>query len=399
MVSRLRNKWQVIINTDITGESLYLFLFCVALFVSFIINTTFMSYLVVKYLNYITYLVVGLLLIKIVTFDHYNWWQLIILFGILGLAVISWRKSKITSLMIMTAFVIAARGVDFRKVIHTYLWVNGILLCMTFLYSLIGIISNLMYYRHHIPRFALGIDYPTDLAAYILYFIIAWCFYHYENLTVRDYIVIVIADLLMFLVTNARLDGLMILLFIVAILLTKRADSGKQVSINICKTFWSLSIVLPYAYFLLNYFYSGKNHIMRHIDNLLSGRLSLGSRGLNQYGVTLFGQHVAERGWGGVNGSKMADNQPWKYFFIDSSYMRLLLIYGLIIGIVVVAVVLVISIRSTLKHEYLLPAIMLMITISSLIDQHLLEITFNPFLIALLANNVNYAIKGDNHEQ
>ena len=398
MVSRLRNKWQTIMNTEITGESLYMFAFVVVLFVSFIINTTFMSYLVVKYLNYIAYLMVGLLLIKIVTFDHYQWWQLLILFGIFGLAVISWRKSKITSLMIMTAFVIAARNVDFDKIIHTYLWVNGILLSMTFLYSVIGVITNLTYYRSRIPRLALGIDYPTDLAAYVLYWIFAWCFYHYEDLTFRDYFVIVIVDLLMFLVTNARLDGLMILLFIITILLAKRADSGKKISINICKTFWFLNIVLPYVYFLFNYFYSGDNGIMRRINGLLSGRLELGRRGLNTYGLTVFGQHIAERGWGGSSGLKMAKKQPWRYFFIDSSYMRLLLIYGLLIGALVVVVIIAISIRSTLKHEYLLTAIMLMITISSLIDQHLLEITFNPFLIALLANNVNYGVKGDNYE-
>lgn len=398
MASKIKDKWQSLMNVNITGEGLYLFAFGVVLFVSFLINTTFMSYLVVKYLNYITYLMVGILLIKMVTFDHYHWWQLLLLFAILGLAVISWRKSHITSLMIMTAFVIAARGVDFHKVIHSYLWINGMLLLSTFVYSLIGVISNLTYYRHHIPRFSLGIDYPTDLAAYVLYFVIAWCFQYYEKLNLRDYLIIIIADFLMFLVTNARLDALMILLFVCAILIAKRADNGKPIAVNICKTFWSFSIILPYGYFLLNYYYSEKNNIMRHINNLLSGRLALGNRGLNQYGITIFGQHLVERGWGGASGSAMSEDEPWKYFFIDSSYMRLLLIYGLIIGVLVIAVVMAISIRSTLKHEYLIPAIMLMITISSLIDQHLLEITFNPFLIGLLASNIDYAQKGDTHD-
>lgn len=398
MASKIKDKWQSLMNVNITGEGLYLFAFGVVLFVSFLISTTFMPYLTIKYLNYITYCMVCILLIKIVTFDRYRWWQLLILFAVFGLSVISWRKSHITSLMIMTAFVIAARGVDFHKIIHSYLWINGMLLLATFVYSLLGIISNLTYYRHHIPRFAMGIDYPTDLAAYVLYFVIAWCFQYYEKLRLRDYLIIIIADFFMFLVTNARLDALMILLFVCAIVLAKRADSGKPIAVNMCKTFWSFSIILPYGYFLLNYYYSEKNYIMRHINNLLSGRLALGYRGLNQCGITMVGQHVVEQGWGGAKGYALSENEPWKYFYIDSSFMRLLLIYGFIIGLIVVAAMMIISIKSTIQHEYLIPTIMFMITISSLIDQHLVEITFNPFLIALLASNVTYAKKGDSHE-
>lgn len=375
-------------NTEITGASLYLFAFVVVLFVSFIINTTFMSYLVVKYLNYITYLMVGLLLIKMVTFDHYRWWQLLILFGIFGLAVISWRKSKITSLMIMTAFVIAARNVNFHKIIHTYLWVNGMLLCMTFIYSLVGIITNLTYYRSRIPRFALGTDYPTDLAAYILYFVFAWVYIHYDSISKKDYLIIICGDILLFIVTNARLDSLMILVFLLMIWLTKKFENASGFIGSIPKTYWSFSIILPYAYFLLNYYYSDRFLILKRVDKFLSSRLALGQRGLKEYGITILGQHVSEHGWGGAKGLRLANHQPWKYFFIDSSYIRMLVILGSLLGVLVILTLVIISIRSVAKHQYLLPTIILMITISSLIDQHLAEITFNPFLTALFATNV-----------
>ena len=44
-----------------------------------------------------------------------------------------------------------------------------------------------------------------------------------------------------------------------------------------------------------------------------------------------------------------------------------------------------------MQHRYLLPAIILLMTISCLIDQHLMEITFNPFLLAFLANTTSKA--------
>ncbi|KRN58147.1 hypothetical protein [Limosilactobacillus secaliphilus] len=399
MASKIKNKWQAIMNAEITGEDLYLFAFGVVLFVSFIINTTFMSYLVVKYLNYITYLMVGILLIKMVTFDHYRWWQLLILFAIFGLSVISWRHSKITSLMIMTAFVIAARGVDFHKVINSYLWINGCLLVTIFIYSLFGIIVNLTYYRNHIPRFALGIDYPTDLAAYAFYFLLAWVYKNYQSLHKQEYFLIILMDAALFIITNARLDVLLILLTLICVYISKLAYNQHPLASNVVKAYWGLDMILPYAYFLVSWFYSKENHLLRHLNDALSGRLSLGKQGLDEYGCTLLGQHIKERGWGGVNGAKMFHRNPWKYFFIDSSYLRLLLIFGVIIGLLVILCIVVISLRSTLQGQYLMPTILLLVTISSMIDQHLVEITFNPFLIALLARNVDTRIGGKIDEE
>ena len=81
------------------------------------------------------------------------------------------------------------------------------------------------------------------------------------------------------------------------------------------------------------------------------------------------------------------DNQA-RYFFIDSSFIRLLVVYGVVLSIIVIGIMVIISVRAELRQSYLLPAIILLITLSSLIDQHLLEISFNPFLLAFLANGV-----------
>lgn len=389
MASKIKNKWQAIMNAEITGEDLYLFAFGVVLFVSFLMNTTFMSYLSVRYLNYITYLMMGILIVKIIIFDRYSWSKILMLFFLLGLAIISWRRSKLAPLMIMMTFIISAGNVDFSKITKHYLFINGTLLSFVIIYSLIGIIKNLAYYRNNTPRFSLGIDYPTDLAAYIFYFFLVWLYQHYKNIQPLHYIAIICIDMLTFLVTNARLDALMILMSIILILICKRADKGSTLSRSLIKTYWGWCIILPYIYFLLNYFYKQSNSTFRFLDNFLSGRLMLGKRGLDEYGVTYFGQHIVEHGWGGSSGASMFQKQPWSYFFIDSSYMRFLLIYGLIVGLFLVGIIVFMSLRSTMRHDYLLPTILLAITVSSLVDQHLVEITFNPFLVAFLAKNVN----------
>ncbi len=56
----------------------------------------------------------------------------------------------------------------------------------------------------------------------------------------------------------------------------------------------------------------------------------------------------------------------------------------------VIIVMTLIGMRSTGVHGYCLAGIMLLLTFNCIIEQHILDISYNPFLIALLASNVYY---------
>lgn len=289
--------------------------------------------------------------------------------------------------MVMVAYILAAKNVNFDKIVKRYFDVNFIMLIGVSLYSLLGIIRNLNFERNGIIRQSLGIDYPTDLAAYILYMTLAYCFLKYDHLKWYHYGAIVLLSFGLNLVTNARLDVYALLLAIVILIIAKRAQNPKNLVSRISISyFWALSLILPYAYFLLTYYYDPQNSIFQKLNDLLSGRLLYGHVALTKYGITLFGQHVVEQGWGGVHGLHVFKTAQFKYFFIDSTFIRLFVIYGAVLGTFIIAILVIISFRETLRRNYVFPAIVLIITISSLIDQHLLEITFNPFLLAFLAN-------------
>ena len=106
---------------------------------------------------------------------------------------------------------------------------------------------------------------------------------------------------------------------------------------------------------------------------------------IKKYGTNLWGNHVIEHGWGGAKGLKMASVDSARYFYIDSSYVRLLVIYGLVVLVMIVAFMMYISIRATVEKDYALVVAMLVVTISCLVEQHLLDISFNPFLLATFA--------------
>ena len=116
---------------------------------------------------------------------------------------------------------------------------------------------------------------------------------------------------------------------------------------------------------------------------MLSGRLTFGSMALQRYSVNLFGTKIKEHGYG--NNMKLFHQGINSYFFIDSSYMRLLIIFGLVALVVFIGISMFISIKNTLYGYYALPAILLIVAFSSVVEQHFMELTYNPFLLAFIS--------------
>lgn len=368
----------------ISGEQLFFIAFTLSLVASFIVNTTFMVYLRINMVNWVNYAALTLLVIKIYIFDQFRWPEYIAITLVLGLAFLSWKNTQINSVMIMTGFICGARGINFEKIVRHYFNVNLTLLLLTALYSLLGIISNLVFFRGDIYRYSLGIDYSTDLSAYVFYLCLAYCYLNYRKMNWQKWLALVGIDIVMYLITNTRVDAFLILMIIPVMLITSSPINSK-IKKFIVSSFWYLNIILPYAFVLLTYYFTFNRPWMVKLNRVLSGRLTYGEEGFARYGVTLFGRKIIEHGWGGAKGLHMMRNNPFGYFYIDSSFVRLMIVNGLIIGVIAFVVLIWISIRETVRHNYMLPAIMFLVVLSSLIDQHLLEITYDPFLLSLLA--------------
>ena len=90
---------------------------------------------------------------------------------------------------------------------------------------------------------------------------------------------------------------------------------------------------------------------------------------------------------GGSKGLSVFNHGNVGYFYIDSSYLRLVMIYGVIVAFIMVGVMMTISIRSIVKENYVITVILLVVTLSCFVEQHLLELSYNPFLLILLANS------------
>lgn len=374
-----------IYDRQFIGKYLYYCSFIVAIFLSFIATTSFVPTVSSSLMNRLSYLVEGCLLIKIFLLDRISWKELLWKSVILLVAVISWRQTLYVGLLLFISFILAAKDVNFRNLVKIYFSVGCILLIYMIVMSQIGVVSDMVYHRHGFARHALGLNYPTDLAAHVFYLVLAYAYINFKKLNLISYMGFVITGVVVYSLTQARTDALLIILSVPVIYIAQKAYDGQRISRLVASFYWAMPVLAAYIAVVASYFYDPSNRLLRLLNKIVSTRLSLSKKAINRDGFSLFGQRVVEHGWGGPMGHHFP--QSFHYFYIDSSYMRLVIIYGVLIGLIILAVMSLIAFTSTKQRGYCLAAIMLLVAIHSIIEQHLFEISFNPFLLALLSDN------------
>ena len=389
MLYVLKQKTKQIFNYQISGSQIYLATLAVYLVFAFLQNTTFEDYIGGHFYNIISYLAFGVLMLKIVFYDHYHLIaNLFIISGFL-FSIIVWRNSGANLILAMIAFILAAKNVSFDDIVKTYFNVNFWLLVVVIACSLLGVINNLSFVAQgRGTRYALGVIYPTDFAARILYLMLADAYLNFRNLNTTRYLVYVLIALACKQVTDARLNFYCMLLLIIVSAIAQVAEQNYQLqqhdwTNSIVYTYWTFTPILSAIAIFGTYFYDPTNNIYSKIDGMLSGRLTFGSMALQRYSVNLFGTKIKEHGYG--NNMKLFHQGINSYFFIDSSYMRLLIIFGLVALVVFIGISMFISIKNTLYGYYALPTILLIVAFSSVVEQHFMELTYNPFLLAFIS--------------
>lgn len=372
-------------NKKTIGKNLYYCAFVYAITLSFLLASNYVPLISEKGIHRLLYLAVAIILIKIYGIDQYKLKEYVYISIVLLLAVISWRLVRNINILLYVSFILGAKNIEFRNIIKLFFGTVCILLVGTVLISQANIVKDFVYIRDGFHRHSLGISYPTDTAAYIFYLLLAYYYLKFKKLTWRSYVAVFLLDIVIYELTQARNSFILILLTIPVIWIAQRASQKHLVSRGIASFYWAVVPLTAYCTVLLAWLYNGGNKFFKIMDHALSGRLSLSHQAIKKYGFSLFGHHITENGWGGAKGLKNFHNPGFSYFYIDSSYIRLVVIYGVIIGVLIVISMTVIAYRSTLRREYVLAAIIMLISLHCVVEQHLIDFNYNPFLLALLA--------------
>lgn len=388
MANLVGKKFHEIGNWRIDGQIIYEIAFAFEFVVAFLITSTYTDYFSNHLLHTLMFAGLALVLLKIFLFDDLDLKWLAIDAIVLILLLITWRTSKEFSLFSMGIFVLGARNVDFKRIIKIYFYAGMLLLAFVVISAMGGLIRNLVYRRDmtNIVRQSFGIAYPTDFAAHVLYLILAYAYLKFGKIKWYDYAVFLAAAVFLVKFSDARLSAYAIILSIPVLWIGQRAQTDHLLSRFIASFYWTVPILSAYLVIIASYFFTPSNKILTKVNNASSGRLFLGHKAISEYGFSMFGKQIIEHGWGGANGLKMSQNAPANYLFVDSSFLRMTILYGIIMAIIILLAMTKISWESFQKGSFALASIIVIVSVSAMVEQRLLDLAYDPFLIALLAN-------------
>lgn len=277
--------------------------------------------------------------------------------------------------------VVGVHGVPLKSAVRLFFYTASVICGMLFFMSLAGIIENYVNYTGDRPRYAFGSTYATDFAATLFYIELAHAYLKGKKYNVLNFLFWIAVSFFVFYFCVARLD--FVLIFCTAWAMLGVAYIPKLFSSHFVQTV--LWIAIP-AFFLLSFIlhiaYTPNSAFLSWLNNQLSGRLYYGNLAIKDYGFSLFGQYIKMQGWGFT----MEEWDPkLGYYFVDCGWLSIALQYGVIIAVFTCAVFTVVSRRSLNAGDCVLPVILFFLALTSIVDHHMFQYHYDPFLLVLNA--------------
>jgi len=364
------------------GLSNWLYLTAVAIYIlaMSLKGTMLVNFLITERgLFYLSAISAFIVLCKIIFLDEHDWKELVI-FILLEILLFSiGTNANEFPVFYIMFFIVGAKGVDIDRIIKVFLWINLFVISIAFLFSMVGSVKNVIVTRGDSPavRYALGAVYPTDLASRAFFIMLAYAALKRFKFSLAEYISYIALTCLTYTITDTRIDLILMGVLIISIALyDKSVNLFKYLNATLL---FVISTAYVFVIIILGYIYTPKIGLLEKINGFLSGRLFYEKVAFENYNVTFLGQFIYQNGFGG--GFKVHD-----YFFIDSSYVRTLMMHGLVsLALLLILLYLLFTKFKKLNLNYWIICLLLVILTSG-IDQHLWDISYNFVFLTLLAN-------------
>lgn len=310
--------------------------------------------------------------------DDYTVKKLVLVCLIVGLLFVN-STFVGNAVLCMSLFVMGMKGIDFDRMASMVLpwFIMGVLI--TVAGSQLGVIDNWSYFvGTSRPRVSLGYFYPSHATSALLYAVVLFCFVTKEKLSLWQVVLIEIVNIWQWRQTDSRTGSALIAIIPWGFLILKYIK--KDVSRSAIG--WVLKAIFPLCAMisLISCCFYGSFPFLVRVNSFVSGRISLGYDAIKTYGIHLFGQRIPWVGNGGLG--HVVQQLQASYNFVDCSYVKILLDNGLIIWLIVMCIFTATSIYAVNCNKKYLALALFFIAGYSVIEPRLIELGFNPFILA-----------------
>lgn len=317
--------------------------------------------------------------LKIIFLDDHKWQDLTIFMLLEIILFAVGTNANEYQIFYLLFFIVGAKNIDIDKILQLFIWVNLLVIALSLIFALNGSVRNVMITRADSPavRYSLGAVYPTDLAARGFFMMLAYTALKRFKLNIAEYISCLALTALIYFVTDTRIDLLLMLFLLICVAVyPKLSPLFAKIPAYLLEAF---TILYALAIILMGYFYHPGFWPLEKINSFLSGRLILERVAFDNYNVPLLGQYIYQNGFGG--GFKVVD-----YFYIDSSYVRTLMMHGIIIFALLFVLFYLLFTRFRQEKLYYWSICLLLVVLTAGIDQHMWDVSYNFVFLALFAN-------------
>ena len=330
--------------------------------------------LLIKIAKYGAY---ALMLWKIVVETRYSSGQVIryIICAMEILAVYHFTGNK--TLIFLFLIVIAMSDLKFSSILKTYMWTNGICMFAIILSRTFELIPTRNDFTETRSRYALGFDFVTTGANYWMYLVLAYICYRKKKLTLAEAIILEVITYVFFLFTDTK-NAFAITTIAIVMAMVLKIWNGKFGRYIFSFFIKYITLIGAALISLLTFYYDKNTFVSETINELLTNRVSLTYDAVQKYGIKLFGQAIE---W--IGGGIFYEKEYVEYNYVDSSYMQILLSYGIVLLIVILVGYFLLGRIIVKEKAWYLGLVIALSAVHSTFDPQLLWVQYNVYLLAL----------------
>ena len=337
---------------------------------------------ILQYTEYVSAALALLVILLNFILRVYNW-KVVVAYGFFAATIaVSAFFSANRTLILVFLILGAAFGQSGKRIITISSLIIAVVLLVVVFCSQVGLAQNITLSRWSTGgqfgsyRESLGFLYASTGASIYFGFLLQYIFLRKEKIHFWELIILELINGFFFFKTDSRMPfyfGTVVLVFFLVLSFFKErwkvTSRLKGLLIAAPSLIATLSII---SYFL----FDPLVEIWKKVDGVLSLRLTYGANALREYGVKAFGQPII---WIGHGSGK----ETGIYNYVDCAYLQILIQYGIVLLMVIIALYTVGMIRSFRKNDYWTVCLLGIVCIYSITEPYLLNIAVVP--IPLLA--------------
>lgn len=374
----------VVMNNRFISEKIYLFTLFIWVVVASLVTTTYFVRLdgFLSLYRLLLYFTIIMLLIKelmnfpkTLYYFRFHWQQLLIVTAFfIAMFIVAKNRDGLLDINVLL-LVFSARDIDFRKLLGTFSVATFLVLCLTIYASQKGMITNMFMNADGGYRFSLGFNYVSFASQRLFFALCTYLMFRGKRISYLELLALLLATIYMYQQTSTSSPFyLSILILTYALLSIKIFKKGFVIENFWMKTIAKYGFVLALIITLYFCFYSSGN-LFHLVDQFTHNRLRLSVEGFRNFGVSWLGQHVT------FTTTDIFGNFTSNYNFIDSSFVQLLVIDGLIVSaFMLFALTKVMRYFVSIQKDIVLACIGIMI-IHGMFDPQMLVLRYSPLIL------------------